>query len=336
MLKLESRPIPIPQRGQILLKIKAIGLNRSELFTRQGHSPSVRFPRILGIEATGLVAAIGGEGKGDGGVEAKFDGGEVSSGEGELIVGDVVCTAMGEMGRAYDGGYAEFCVVSAGQVKRLVRGGEAELRRLGIGWEVLGAMPEMFQTAYGALFRALRVEKGERVLIRGASSSVGLAAASLARGRGAFVAGTTRDKGRKGLLEAFGVERVIVDTGKIAGEVGEEKFDKILELIGTTTLEDSLLCAREYGVVCMAGIVGNSWTLKEFSPMEAIPVTVALTVYSGSESDVMRTPLEEMVQQIAQGKLEVPLGKTYKLEEMVEAHQCMEENRAGGKVVVLT
>jgi NADPH:quinone reductase-like Zn-dependent oxidoreductase len=55
VLKIESRPIPTPAAGQVLIRVMAFGLNRSELFTRQGHSPNVRFPRILGIEAAGLV-----------------------------------------------------------------------------------------------------------------------------------------------------------------------------------------------------------------------------------------------------------------------------------------
>ena len=53
VLKLESRPIPTPKQGEVLIRVKAFGVNRSELFTRQGHSPSVKFPRILGIEAVG-------------------------------------------------------------------------------------------------------------------------------------------------------------------------------------------------------------------------------------------------------------------------------------------
>jgi NADPH:quinone reductase-like Zn-dependent oxidoreductase len=83
VLKLEQRSIPSPEVGQVLIRVKAFGLNRSELFTRQGHSPGVGFPRILGIEATGEV------------VEAP--GGEFAS-------GDVVVTAMGGLGRAFDGG----------------------------------------------------------------------------------------------------------------------------------------------------------------------------------------------------------------------------------------
>ena len=71
-------------------------------------------------------------------------------------------------------------------------------------------------------------------------------------------------------------------------------FDKVLEMIGVTTLKDSLRCARQGGVVCMTGIVGNKWSFDEFSPMEAIPTAVCLTAYAGESDDFMRTPLNEL------------------------------------------
>src|SRR3984893_2015898 len=96
VLKIESLAIPTPQSGEVLIRVKAFGLNRSELFTRQGHSPNVKFPRILGIEAVGLVEAAPG---------------------GEFRKGEVVATAMGGMGRQFDGGYAEYTSVPAAQVQ---------------------------------------------------------------------------------------------------------------------------------------------------------------------------------------------------------------------------
>ena len=309
VLKIESRPIPTPPAGEVLIRVKAFGLNRSELFTRQGLSPGVIFPRVLGIEAVGLVEEAPG---------------------GEFTKGDTVATAMGGMGRSFDGGYAEYTCVPAMQVQVI---------KTGLPWETLGAIPEMLQTTWGSLFKSLRLGKSDLLLIRRGTTSVGLAAAAIAKNHGAAVGATTRRPDREQLLQSSGVHQVFIDTGTIAKQVKEvfpSGVDKVLELVGTTTLADSLRCAKRRGIVCMTGMVGNKWSFDDFSPMDVIPTSVCLTTYDGGPEDFMLTPLDELVEQIAAGTLRFQVGKVFKLDDIVEAHRCMEENKAGGKIVVLT
>jgi NADPH:quinone reductase-like Zn-dependent oxidoreductase len=308
VLKLEEMPIPEPKDGWFVIKVKAFGLNRSEMFTRQGHSPNVKFPRVLGIECVGIIENANG---------AKFKKGQK------------VAAIMGGMGRDFDGSYAEYTCVPQENVFPI----ETDL-----DWKTLGAIPEMFQTAYGSLTAGLDVKSGQNLLIRGGTSSIGMATASIAKNMGLKIVSTTRNPNKIEALKEHGVDEVIIDEGSIAEKVREifpNGVDRVLELIGVKTLLDSLQCAAPRGIVCMTGILGNSWTLSEFTPMGDIPHTVRLTVYTGESKDLSDTLLQEFVDGVASGKNQIKIDRTFSLDEIVEAHRYMESNQASGKIVIL-
>lgn len=308
VLKIEEIPIPKPKDGWVLIRIKAFGLNRSEMFTRQGHSPNVKFPRVLGIECVGVIEDANG---------TIFQNGQK------------VAAIMGGMGREFDGGYAEYTSVPQKNVFSV---------NTDLDWKTLGAIPEMFQTSYGSLSAGLEVKAGRTLLIRGGTSSIGMMATSLARNMGLKVVSTTRNPDKMALLKEHGVDEVIIDDGTIAPKVREifpKGVDCVLELVGTTTLRDSLKCAASGGIVCMTGILGNAWTLKEFTPMGDIPHTVRLTVYTGEANNLSASLFQEFVDGVASGKNQIKIDRTFTIDEIVEAHCYMESNQASGKLVVL-
>ena len=308
-LQIRELPVPVPALGSALIHVKAFGLNRSELHTRLGLAVGVTFPRVLGIEATGLVATCPG---------------------GEFAEGQQVVALMGGMGRTYDGGYAEYTCVPVGQVIPFTSD---------LDWATIGAIPEMLQTAHGSLTIGLDAEPGQTLLIRGGTSSVGMAAATLAKRRGITVLSTTRNAKKSQALERIGVDHVIIDTGTIAPDVRTivpEGVDAALELVGTPTLPDTLRATRIHGVVCFTGMLSNEWTVKDFYPIEYLPRGVRLTAYHGEAADLSPEVLEEFLEDVVAKRISVPIHRHYTLDDIVEAHAEMEAGSASGKIVITT
>lgn len=302
-------PIPVPQPGWVRVKVKAFGLNRSELLTRQGHSgDAVTFPRVLGIEATGVVD---------------------EDPSGTLQVGQKVMTMMGGMGRTFDGGYAEYTCVPLEQVIPF----ESNL-----DWATLGAIPEMLQTAYGSLRIGVGARPGQSILIRGGTSSVGMTAAILAKRLGMTVFSTTRSPEKAPALKRIGVDHVIVDEGAVAQSVRAilpEGVNGAIELVGTPTLRDTLRAVRMHGVVCFTGMLSGQWIVKDFYPIDYIPAGVRLTSYSGEANDLPAGVLQGFLDDVAAGKASVPIDSVYALDQIRGAHLRMESGAAAGKIVVV-
>jgi len=307
--KLELREVdrPSPRHDWILIRNRAFGLNRSEWFTRRGDSPTVSFPRVLGIECVGEVVEAPG---------------------GDLEPGQTVAAMMGGMGRQFDGSYAEYVLVPRANVFPL---------RTDLEWAVLGALPEMLQTVHGSLHTGLEIERASSILVRGATSSIGFTAMALAKSAGLEVVATTRNPKKSDELIAAGATHIVVDDGAISGKIRSiypDGIDRVLELIGATTLIDSLESTRRSGIVCMTGILGGQWTLSEFRPMGDIPTGVKLTSYSGEASDISTEQLQRYVSLVESGELKLKVGPRIKFDRLREAHELMDSNLANGKIVI--
>ncbi|WP_103338590.1 zinc-binding alcohol dehydrogenase family protein [Amycolatopsis sp. CA-126428] len=306
-LELTELPLPEVKPGWVRIAVKAFGLNRSELHTRLGLADGVTFPRVPGIEAVGIVDAGG-----------------------DFTPGQQVATMMGGMGRTFDGGYAEYTLVPENQVIPF---------RSALPWEVLGQVPETLQTAYGSLTTGLDLREGQTLLIRGGTSALGFATATLAKDLGATVFATTRQPGRIEILREHGVDHPLLDDGNVAGQVRKiapAGVDAALELVGTPTLPDTLNATRVHGTVCFSGMLSNQWTISNFYPIGYLPTGVRLTAYGGEADDLPASVLQRHLDRIADGEASLGPAKVYAMDEIRQAHDDLEHNRTAGKLVVLT
>ena len=302
--KLLYREVPTPQvkPGWSLVKVRGFGINHSEVFTRQGYSPSVQFPRILGIECVGEVA-------------------ETTDPQ-RLPAGQRVVSIMGEMGRAFDGGYAQYCLLPNAQIYPV----ETQLP-----WELLAALPETYYTAFGSMM-ALRVQEGDTVLVRGATSGVGVAFLRLVRARfpKALVVGTTRNPAKAQMLLDAGFDDVVLDADNVLQT--DDQYNRVLELIGPASLRDTFKHVHEGSVVCVTGLLGGQWSL-DFDPLEDQPTGSYLTSFHSA--NVTESRLQAMISFVEQNGVDVTPERVFTLEQVPDAHRYLAAAHSFGKVVVL-
>ncbi|MBM7643648.1 alcohol dehydrogenase catalytic domain-containing protein [Streptococcus loxodontisalivarius] len=303
VLDLVSLPKPETKAGWSLVKIKGFGINRSEIFTRQGHSPSVSFPRVLGIECVGII--------------------EETTDEQRLPVGQKVLSTMGEMGRAFDGSYAEYVLLPNEQIFPVATD---------LSWSDFAAVPESYFTAYGSMLQ-LRLEDGDKVLVRGAASGVGLAFTKLVKAAhpDMRVVGSVRNLKKEAQLLAAGYDQIILEEDGLLQT--QEVFDKVLELVGPSVIKDSIAHMAPYGIICNTGLLGGQWYLEDFEPTFDLSKNIYLTTfYSGN---VSAEGWQSLFDYIAKYGVKVSPDKIFSLESIQEAHAFLEGPDALGKVVVM-
>ena len=302
-------PDPEPKAGHVVIEVKAFGLNHAEMHMRRGEWAEAA--KVIGIECVGLVKVCPG---------------------GEFPVGAKVAALMGGLGRTINGSYAEYTRAPASNVALI----ESDLP-----WAELAAIPETYATAWTCLFRNLEIAKDQLLVIRGATSSFGQAAVNMAVNAGARVIATTRNKQRFTMLEELGAERVELEGSDLSKRIAEAKrLDAVLDLVGNSTILDSLAMLRRGGRACLAGWLGGLAPIKDFNPLAQMPSGVYLTffasfVFGTPGFPLSDVPLQEIAQQVAAGRLKAKPTRVFGFEEIHEAHRVMEAGEAGGKMVVV-
>ena len=310
VLSVTELPDPVPAAGEVLIRVRAFGLNHAETYMRSGAWGDVA--QVPGIECAGTVE---------------------SDPSGRLAPGTPAIAILGGMGRTRNGSYAELVTVPAGNVVPV---------STSLSWTDLVALPEVYATAWAGLHQNLGLRPGQTVLVRGATSALGQAAVNVAAEDGATVIATTRSAERAELLRGIGATSVLIDDGALAGQVHGlgMTVDGVFDLVGNSVLRDSLRIVRPGGRVCQLGFLGGLEPVAGFDPIADLPTGVQLSFYGsafvlGTEGfPLTDIPLQEMIGKAEAGRYQAKPVKVFGFEEIVEAHRTMEQGLAGGKMVV--
>jgi len=308
VLEYQTVPKPAPVKGEVLIRVKAFGVNHAEMHMRKGEWDE--WNAITGLECAGIVEACPG---------------------GEFPVGAKAIGVMGGIGRNRPGGYAEFVNVPATNVVAV---------DTALPWEQLAALPEVYSTAYSCVITVLDVKRGEAVLIRGATSTIGQAAVNLAVSAGAKVTATTRRAGRFDMLKKMGVVEAVLEHPELSKEFEEgRRFDKVLNLIGNSVLVESISLARPGGRMLQAGWLGGLAPVKDFNPMIEMESGVHFSLFHSKvlgtpEFPMSGIPLQDIVRKIENGEFDAKPTYVFEYEDIHSAHKMLDSHEAGGKIVV--
>jgi NADPH2:quinone reductase len=305
-------PLPVPGDGEIRIKVRAFGVNHAEVYMRRGLWGEVS--RVSGIECVGEVDDVP---------------------RGALRPGQTVAAIVGGMGRTRNGGYAEFTCVPSSNVFRL---------ETTLSWADFAAIPESYATAWSCLFENLRLASGQVLLIRGATSALGQAALNIAVDTGATVLAATRSAEKCALLTTLGAHSILLDNGSLSVVVRgryPNGIDGVLDIIGNSTLRDSLRCLKKGGRLCQAGFLGGGEPVKDFNSIVDMPSGVDLSFFASAfvlgtpDYPLSSIPMQRIVDKVADGTYRAKPAKVFPFEQLADAHRLMESSGANGKIVVV-
>ena len=303
-IALSKVPIPAVRPGWVLVKVKAFGLNHSEKLLRLNEirADYIYKPIVPGIECVGEI---------------------VDPSDSGFAIGQRVVALMGGMGRSFNGSYSQYALLPVHHVFSI----ESNL-----SWEELGAIPETYFTAWGSLVECLHLQKGDKLLIRGATCALGYAAISLAKAMGAFVIATTHRENKIPLLEKTATDKVLFDNGFLKNKF--DFVDKALELVGAKTLLDTMKVVKPspQAYVCHTGILGGVYDLNNFDPIEDIPNGVYLTGFFSNYPS--QQTIDDIFNFINEKKIKPHIGKIYDFNDLRQACIDQDSGKVNGKIVV--
>ncbi len=309
-LVIKDIPTPEPQHDEVLIKVKAFGINRAEIYMREGIWGDVA--KVSGIECVGLIE---------------------NDPSGEFNKGQKVAAIMGGMGRTINGSYAEYTSLPKLNIIPI----ETDL-----SWAEFATIPESYTTAWSCLFDNMNIKENDTVFIRGGTSALGQAAINIAANiKGVKVISSTRSTERADDLKAQGCSEVLIEDGMLSDKIRAEYpsgIDSVMDIVGNSTLLDSLKMVKKNGTVCNAGFLGGGDPIS-FNPLTDMPSSVNLNFFAsfmlGSDDfPISEIPMQQMVEYAEQGKYKTQPSKVFDFNDISKAHQFMENNKACGKIVV--
>ena len=305
-LTVREHPDPVPGTGEVLIRVRAAGLNNADLLQIAGFYPAPPGAPadIPGLELAGEVIGLG-------------------AGATRFSVGDRVMAVVG------GGGLAELAVVHERTLLPVAAS---------VSWEAAGGFPEAFTTAHDALFTQCGLQMGERVCIHGAAGGVGVAGVQLAAATGATVVATVRDPARRAAVESLAPGQVnAVDPASFA-EHGP--FDVILELVGASNLAANLASLTVGGRISIIGVGGGG----SKTEIDLLAIMTKRARIHGStlrtrpleqKADAARRVETQVLPHLASGRLQVPVTATFGLDDVAAAYDRFRDGRKFGKIIVL-
>jgi NADPH:quinone reductase-like Zn-dependent oxidoreductase len=328
VLEIKQLPEPQTRSGEVLIRVRAIGVNFADLLQRMGLYPGVpKPPFIPGIEISGVV-------------EKMSEGGRTKSGT-PLRPGDAVAALTSF------NAYAEWVTVPSEQVYRLPQG---------MTFEDAAGVPANYVTAFHSIVTLGNLQQGDRILIHGAAGGVGLAAVQLARARGLLIFGTAGGSKHEFLRKA-GVDHPIdsekADVVEAVRKFAPEGIEMVMDPIGGRSLSQSYKCLGPAGRLVVFGLsaaagssgkrnlIGGAAALLQtprFHPLKLMRDNISVIGVSLSglqkRSALLQSEMAEIFRLYEAGKIRPVIGKSFPLAEAADAHRYIHERKNIGKVIL--